>query len=579
MPALLLPLLLAASPLTTLAETSGWARTGRYDEVERLCAAFPKAHPGKVRCERFGTTPLGRPMLALVASADGTLSPAQLQQKRRPVVLLQGGIHAGEIDGKDAGFWLLRELLAGTVAPGALAKVTLVFVPVFNVDGHERFGPNQRPNQRGPEETGWRVTSQNLNLNRDFVKADAPETVAMLSLLRRFDPVAYVDLHVTDGAKFQHDVAVVFEPQRLGSAALQTHGVALRDALLTGLRARGHLPVHFYPSFDVTDDPSSGFSAGWPPPRFANAYWALRHRFGVLVETHSWKDAATRVKATFDVCLGLLEQAALHGAAWREAALAQDEAARALGGQEVVLRWDTTKDSRVIDFEGYAYTRTQSEVSGQPWVRYDESKPETWRLPLREVLVPGATVRAPRVGYVVPPPHAAWVEERLGRHGLVTRRLEKASVARQAQGIKLEVKLGAGSSEGRQRAAVSGAWAPVPDVALPPGSLFVPIAQPYAELVLHLLEPTAPDSLVSWGFFNAHFEQKEYLEDYLAEAWARELLADAGVKAEFDAHLRDAGFAKSPEARLRFFAERHPSWDQALGVLPYYRVDVSPASR
>lgn len=575
----LLLVLLAAAPLTTVAETSGWERTGRYDEVERLCAAFPKAYPGKVKCEPFGTTPLGRPMLALVASADGTLTPKQVQQKKRPVVLLQGGIHAGEIDGKDAGFWLLRELLDGKVAPGALAKVTLVFVPVFNVDGHERFGPNQRPNQRGPAELGWRVTSQNLNLNRDYAKADAPEMAAMLGLLTRFDPVAYVDLHVTDGAKFQHDVAVVFEPQRLGSPAMQQHGVVLREALFAKLRTQGHKPVHFYPAFDVNDDPSSGFSAGWPPPRFGNAYWALRHRFGVLVETHSWKPYAHRVKTTFNVCLGLLEEAAAHGAEWRTAMLAMDDAAKGLAGQDVVLRWDTTKDGRPIEFEGYAYTRAQSEVSGQPWVRYDENAPQPWKVQLRETLTPALTVRAPKAGYVVPPPHAAWVQERLTRHGLISQRLPKPSFAREVQGMKLEVKPGGGSYEGRQRAAVNGAtWAPVPDVALPAGSLFVPIAQPNAELVLHLLEPAAPDSLVSWGFFNAHFEQKEYLEDYLAEGYARELLADAGVKAEFDALLRDAGFAKDPEARLRFFAERHPSWDRALGVLPYYRVDVSPSS-
>ncbi|HEY1086205.1 MAG TPA: M14 family zinc carboxypeptidase, partial [Archangium sp.] len=135
---LLLALLTAAPPLTTVAEESGWLRTGRYEEVERLCAAFPKRYPGKVKCERFGVTPLGRPMLMLVASADGVFTPEQARAKKRPVLLVQGGIHAGEIDGKDAGFWLLRELLEGKVAPKSLSAVTLVFVPVFNVDGHER---------------------------------------------------------------------------------------------------------------------------------------------------------------------------------------------------------------------------------------------------------------------------------------------------------------------------------------------------------------------------------------------------------------------------------------------------------
>lgn len=145
-----LVLALTPPPLSTVAEQSGWVRTGRGAEVEALCAAFPKRYPGRVRCETFGTTPLGRPMLALVASSDGVLSAGSTKQRRRPVVVLQGGIHAGEIDGKDAGFWLLRELLEGRAAPGALGRVTLVFVPVFNVDGLERFGPNRPPISAAP---------------------------------------------------------------------------------------------------------------------------------------------------------------------------------------------------------------------------------------------------------------------------------------------------------------------------------------------------------------------------------------------------------------------------------------------
>src|SRR5688500_11665723 len=171
----LLTLALAQAPLTTVAEQSDWKRTGRYAEVEALCRALPQAYPGKVRCEAFGTTPEGRPMLAFIASTDGTLTPAAVLKKGRPVLFFQGGIHAGEIDGKDAGLWLLRDVLAGKALPGVLQGVTAVFVPVFNVDGHERFGPNQRPNQVGPEETGWRVTAQHLNLNRDYLKAEAPE--------------------------------------------------------------------------------------------------------------------------------------------------------------------------------------------------------------------------------------------------------------------------------------------------------------------------------------------------------------------------------------------------------------------
>lgn len=571
----LLLALLTAAPLTTLAEESGWTRTGRYQEVERLCAEFPKRYPGKVKCERFGTTPLGRPMLSLVASADGTFTPERLRAKKRPVVFLQGGIHAGEIDGKDAGFWLLREVLDGKVAAKSLNAVTLVFVPVFNVDGHERFGKNQRPNQRGPEEMGWRVTSQNLNLNRDYMKADAPEMVAMLGLLHRFDPVLFVDLHVTDGAQFQHDVSITFEPQRVGPPGLQAWGRTLQQALFPKLLAQGHLPVGFYPSFDDVDDPASGITAGWPPPRFGNAYWALHHRFGVLVETHSWKTSAVRIKATFDVCAGLLEEATLHGKDWLAAAQQADLAATKLGGTEVVLMSSAKSTGEPIDFLGYAYTREKSEVSGKQWVRYDENKPQIWKLQLRDELEPRLTLRAPLAGYLIPASHAAAVIPRLQAHRLRFEVLEKARPQLAVEHMVVQGKLRGTSYEGRTTVDAKGTWTRGFED-LSAGSLFVPIAQPHAEVVMHLLEPTAPDSLVSWGFFNAHLEQKEYLEDYLTEPYAREQLKDPAVKAAFEEKLTDPGFAKDPDARLLFFSSRHPSFDQRFNLMPIYRVDVSP---
>jgi len=219
-----LPALAANEALVTAAERSKFRQTGRYPEVLQLCAAFEKAFPRDVRCVTFGRTPENRPMVALVVSRAGTLSAEEARRRKLPVVLIQGGIHAGEIDGKDAGFLALREMLEGRAAKGALEKTVLVFVPVFNVDGHERFGKWNRPNQRGPEEMGWRTTAQNFNLNRDYVKSDSPEMQAMLRLVGEWDPIACVDLHVTDGAKFQHDVAIMVEPVYAGDEALRKIG-------------------------------------------------------------------------------------------------------------------------------------------------------------------------------------------------------------------------------------------------------------------------------------------------------------------------------------------------------------------
>src|SRR5512138_3968464 len=317
--ALLLAVALGARPappdLLTTAEKTSFERTGRYDEAVRLCRAYERAFQRRARCFSFGTTPERREMVALAASADGVVRPLAARAKGRPVVLFQGGIHAGEIDGKDAGFVLLRELLASPDG-GPLAKVTAVFVPVLNVDGHERFGPDQRPNQRGPAETGWRVNAQNLNLNRDYTKADAPEMRALLALLSEWDPIVYADLHVTDGAKFEPDAAVLVEPRLGYDPSLRAEGKAISDALVARLEAAGHLPVDFYPSFVKDGDPASGFARGVPPPRFQEGYWAARNRFGILLETHSWRPYGHRVEATADFLRALLGLAAERGRAW-----------------------------------------------------------------------------------------------------------------------------------------------------------------------------------------------------------------------------------------------------------------------
>jgi len=562
------------SELTTVAEQSRFKRTGRFDEVERLCAAFQDKYPKSVRCVEFGRTPEGRRMLALIASGDATFDAAGNREKRRAVVLMQGGIHAGEIDGKDAGFLALRQILDGRAALGVLDRVTFVFVPVFNVDGHERFGRWNRPNQVGPEEMGWRVTAQNLNLNRDYVKAEAPETQAMLRLLNEWDPILYADLHVTDGAEFEHDVSINVAPTLAGDSELRTSALGVRDELVQRLKSQGSLPLDFYPSFIRDDDPSSGFAVTISPPRFSQEYWARRNRIGVLVETHSWKDYQTRVRITRNSIVAMLEMAAAKGTSWQAAAADADQRALAIGGQPVALAFGNTEHSKTIDFRGYAYTRTQSPVSGALMTRYDNKRPQTWHIPLFDEVKATLTVTAPRGGYIVPAAQAALVAAKLDIHGLSSRRLAGPSQSMDVQVFRAaKAKLAPETFESRAVMTVTGDWQEEKRD-IPAGSLFVPIAQPRSELVMTLLEPQAPDSLVSWGFFNAAFERKEYMESYVAEAVAEEMLKDPAVRAEFEKRVAsDPEFARSRVARLDFFYARHPSWDDRYNLYPVYRTD------
>jgi hypothetical protein len=545
--------------LISTGEQSGYVRTGRYDEAVRLCRDFARAYD-HVRCDEFGQTGAGRPVLALRIAKREDL----------PAIYVQAGIHAGEIEGKDAGFAFLRDLLDGRVAPGALDAVQVVFVPVVNPDGHERFGPNHRVNQRGPEQMGFRTNAARQNLNRDFVKADSPEMQAIVRELHRTDPVLLVDLHTTDGAKFEHDIALMTAPYAPRGDQLDETARALSDKLMARMTALGHLPLPFYPSFIDHDRPESGFAQGEAPPRFSQYYMAARGRMGILVETHSWRTYKERALSTYHTLQAIFEEAARSARTWRAVCDEASRADAALAGKTVTLMWENTKQSRELAFRGYAFTRTKSDLSGADWIVYDEKTPQIWNVPYFDQLEPAVTVTAPRAGYVVDGGYAKQVAGILDHHGIA---YEPAKPHAQLEVFRATaVKLAATTFEGRTRATLTGTWT-AEQRTLDQGAIYIPIAQPMARLIMHLFEPTLPDSLAQWGHFNTVFERKEYMEPYVAEQIAREMLAaDPSLRGAFDAYVATDP-KMSATQRLEFFYRRHPSWDERVDLLPVYRAN------
>jgi hypothetical protein len=583
---------MTASPdLQTIAEKSQFRQTGRLDEVEQLSEAFQRTWPDAVRSFEYGRSGEGRIMRALMVSKSGALTPEEIKRRGIPLLYLQGGIHPGESDGKDAGFITLRDILQGSIAPGLLDNLAILFVPAFNADGHERFARWNRPNQSGPEETGWRTTGRNINLNRDYTKADEPEMQAMLRLIDRWDPLVCGDLHVTDGADFEPDISLQAEPIHIGDERLWPHGVQLRDELIAKLTAQGSIPLPFYPDFVEQDNPASGFQLTVYTPRFSTGYFPMRNRLTVLVEVHSWKDYPTRVRVMRNTCLGLIELAARHGRRWLADALAAD--ADDLRGKQIVLDltagWNeptkagvmrkkaasASADVEMIDFRGYAYTRNKSEISGDLVTIYDPSTPQIWRVPFRTQLTPAAVAVTPRGGYVVPPAYAAEIGGKLALHGI---RFERLAQGRGKTAVEVfragEARFAPGPFEGRTRATLSGRWQREQQI-ISAGSLFVPTSQPLTRLALALLEPTAADSFAAWGLFNSCFEMKESFEPYVAEQIAREMLdRDPQCAAEFKEKLEsDPAFAANPAARLEFFGRRHESWDERYNLYPVFRTD------
>jgi hypothetical protein len=573
----------AATDWTTPAEAAQFRTTPSYADTLAYLRRLQQAAPGTIHLETFGTTPQGRPLTVAIASAGGTFTPAAARAAHKPVVLVQAGIHAGEIEGKDAGLMLLRDIAVTGKYPHLLDHVVLVFIPVFNVDGHEQASPYNRINQNGPERMGYRGTAQYLNLNRDYVKADAPEMRAWLKLWQAWLPDLLIDVHTTDGADYQADLTWYTEDaDKLDPAIVTWQKAAFEGYALPRFDQRGHLAspyLEFKDGRDITQGVSN-FGSG---PRFSTGYAALQNRAALLIETHMLKPYETRVRASYDLVELILEYVDAHPQSLLDASARADADTIARASDptaSVPLTFKLSNVSTPLTLKGYAFTQTKSAISGDLWVRYDRSKPKTYVIPDWNDLVPDIRVQPP-AAYVVP---AQWTQviARLDAHGIrYTRTVTPTTL--DAGGYRLGDPVWATRPFESHLMLRSFTQTPTTyRVALPPGSAIVPLDQRAANVAIELLEPQAPDSLLRWGYLDAIFEAKEYGEPRVLEALARRMLAaDPALKAAFEARLHtDPAFAADPRARLTFFYRRSPWYAaQHVGDYPILRLDAAGLAR
>jgi hypothetical protein len=558
--------------------TPDYASTVTY--LERLAAAYPD----RVRLESFGRTGEGRDLKIAIASKEGRFDPETLHASGRAILLVQNSIHAGEMDGKDASLALLRDLVRDPERHRLLDRVALVVIPVYNVDGHERRSAHHRINQNGPALAGWRANATNLNLNRDYMKAQAPETRAFLRMFHRWTPDFFVDNHVTDGADFQYDVTFALDatPDVFGPTADWIRRSVV-PALTDGVNSSGHLAFPGAVFLKDETDPSRGLAWHDNPPRFSTGQMILENRPGLLVELHMRKDYRTRVTGNYEILRVLLE--VLHRDAGTLIRLNRDadRAAAELGATSsprdpFPLCLDRSGETAPVEFRGYEFIRTTSEISGAVAVRYT-SRPWNTVLPMDSGTTVAISVTPP-AGYVIPPQWTAVIDV-LDVHGVTLLRTteewtgeveryrcsgmrwpERPFEGRHPilRGGNVEREIGSFGTCARTRETLT----------FPPGSVVAPLDQRLAKVVLHWLEPAAPDSALRWGFFDSIFEQKESGEAYVLDELAEKELAESSqVRAEFDQRVRtDPAFANDPTARLAYFYERSP-WGRANRVGEY----------
>ena len=553
-------------------EKSGYLVTETYAQTVEYFNMLAEASP-YAKMTTFGVSPQGRELYCLIVSKDKTFTPESSKKKGKPVILIENGIHAGEIEGKDASMLLLREILITKEKENLIDNCVLLVVPIFNVDGHERFGKYNRINQNGPVNMGWRTTSQNLNLNRDWTKADAPEMQAMLKFFSAWLPDFFIDTHTTDGADYQYTITYAMEKfDNIYGGTSQWLKRNFIPFMEKKVNDAGFL-IAPYLSF-VDHDVSKGIVDWAATPRFSQGYAAIQNRPGLLVETHMLKPYKDRVFSTKAILNSVIEYVNDHPRQIIDLNKNADDNSinvLAKGKQYLALSFRTTDKSKNFLFKGIKYKIDTSEISGGERIAYTGEKFEK-EVPYYEDIEVKDSVLLPKE-YLIP---VQWknIIERMKLHGINVDVLNKSKKFIVTEYKFKNVEFVKNPYEGRQT--VTCDYDEFKDTVLvPAGTFIIKTNQRTARVIGNLLEPKGPDSFLRWGFFNTIFERTEYFESYVMEKVAAKMIKDnPELKKEFEDKLEsNTAFAESPRARLNFFYERSPYYDKEYLVYPVMRVD------
>lgn len=517
-----------------LNDTPNYANTMVY--LDKLVKSDKRLHMLSI-----GKSAQQRDINLVIVSQESATSPKALKANGKPTLFIQAGIHSGEIDGKDAGLMLLRDITKGNKA-ALLDKVNIIFLPILNVDGHERSSPFNRVNQRGPKHMGWRTTSQNLNLNRDYAKADTPEMQALISAINTWQPSLYLDIHVTDGEDYQYDITYGFNGEYADSPHISrwleknftTH--INRD-----LRANGHQGNPLVFGMDSMDFAKGLY--GWTAsPRFSNGWGDVRNLPTVLVENHSLKPYKQRVLGTYVFLESTINLLAKQG---KELITAANND-KALRPNKMTLAWEVDNESpTTADFAGINYKVEDDKLTGIKFVNWTGDKKTYQNLPTFWASKSKISVDVPKAYYL--PAQFITVKNRLALQGIRFETLNEAVTIKATQLTAKDAVFNTVPFEGHLT--VNAQFdSEIIDKTIPAGWLKITTDQDLGKLTVALLDPRAPDSYFNWGFFNQMFQRTEYIESYAIVPLAHKLLQDKKLKAEFDKQFPAAEQATSAKA-------------------------------
>lgn len=556
-----------AQTITTKFEQSGGTETPDYygiiDWWKKLDDKFPQ-----VKMLTMGPSDAGFPLHLIVVSNDRDTDLASLRKKNKRIILINNGIHPGEPDGIDASMLLVRDIVTGkTTLPN---NVVLTIIPVYNIGGCLNRSEFYRVDQNGPKEFGSRGNSQNLDLNRDFIKSDSKEARSFAEIFHLCDPDVFVDNHVSNGADYQHVMTLIAsQHSKLGGAMGTFMNTQFEPGLYASMKQKGYDLIPYVNAFG--DTPESGWPEFLEGPRYSSGYASVWHTFAFVPETHMLKPYDQRVKATYALMESFIDFTSKNSDAIRSAREEQKRAA--VNATEFPLNWtvDRSKNAERV-FKGYEASRKPSAISGQPRLFYDRSKPFEKTVKFYNTYVPKTMIKKP-AAYIIP--QGWWKVIELLKVNKVQMRQLSRDTAIQVEVYRIEdYKTAPRQNEMHHINSDVKTSTSVKQMKFRKGDYYVPMNQVANRFLTEVLEPQGDDSYFAWNYFDGVLGQKEGFSSYVFEETAAEFLKNTpDVKTKLEQRkATDTAFAKSGSAQLSFVFQNTPYYEQDHLRYPVYRV-------
>ena len=566
----LLALQVSAQTITTKFEQSGGTETPDYygiiDWWKKLDDKFPQ-----VKMLPMGPSDAGFPLHLIIVSNDRDTDLASLRKKNKRIILINNGIHPGEPDGIDASMLLVRDIVTGkTTLPN---NVVLAIIPVYNIGGCLNRSEFYRVDQNGPKAFGSRGNSQNLDLNRDFIKSDSKEARSFAEIFHFCDPDVFVDNHVSNGADYQHVMTLIAsQHSKLGGAMGKFMNKQFEPALYASMKQKGYDLIPYVNAFG--DTPENGWPEFLEGPRYSSGYASVWHTFAFVPETHMLKPYDQRVKATYALMESFIDFTSKNSDAIRGAREEQKRAS--INATYFPLNWtsDRTDPSKVDSriFKGYEAGRKPSEISGLPRLYYDRSKPFEKTIKFYNTYVPKTVVKKP-VAYIIP--QGWWKVTDLLKINKVQMRQLQRDTTIQVEVYRIEdYKTAPRQFEMHHLNSDVKVSTTMKEMKFRKGDYYVPMNQVANRFIAEVLEPQGDDSYFAWNFFDGILGQKEGFSSYVFEETATEFLKNnPEVKTKLEQRrATDTAFAKSASAQLNFVFQNTPYYEQEHMRYPVYRV-------